>query len=348
MKKLFFLKISIYLIPMFLLMLNFSFYQFSSGDLSRIGKVSISEIYRDKFAEEFRKIIKYKNLYNIDHEQVNSFDILTIGDSFSKQKEYGYQNYLASNHDFSVLDMSNSITYDSVLQFCFELINGDFFDEFDIKYLILENVERTFLEDIDDLNFNKSILLKDLHKNTNRQEEQTYSKTKDLGIFKESFLYLYYNLSYNFNKKPYGSKVYKRELNTCLFSTDKNELLFYEDDIKKIKYSTKERIGTLNSYLNLLSEKCKGKGIYLIVLVCPDKYDLYYPFISNNDFHKNYFFDHFKQETKKYSFIESKDLLSDQLHGGIRDLYFADDTHWSPIASELIAEEIFKETKYLE
>ena len=45
--------------------------------------------------------------------------------------------------------------------------------------------------------------------------------------------------------------------------------------------------------------------------------------------------------TKSYSYINSKKLLQEKLKGK-NDIYFYDDTHWSPWASKVLATELQK------
>lgn len=98
--------------------------------------------------------------------------------------------------------------------------------------------------------------------------------------------------------------------------------------------------------MNLLSKRLKEREIRLIVLPAPDKYDLYSDFIENNPFPKNKFFDYLRQLEKEYIFIDSKALLLEHINTGMQDVYFADDTHWSPIASKIIAKKIYEELHY--
>jgi len=54
---------------------------------------------------------------------------------------------------------------------------------------------------------------------------------------------------------------------------------------------------------------------------------------------KPLFFDLMKQMDKNYGYIDSKAILSQALQTK-KDIYFFDDTHWSPWGSQLIAKEI--------
>jgi hypothetical protein len=83
-----------------------------------------------------------------------------------------------------------------------------------------------------------------------------------------------------------------------------------------------------------------SKGVKLIVLPSPDKFDLYYDYIINKDeYPKPLFFEQIKIINKDYIYLNSKEILSEAINNK-KDIYFYDDTHWSPWASQIIANEI--------
>ncbi|MNF12645.1 hypothetical protein D3C80_2142110 [compost metagenome] len=51
------------------------------------------------------------------------------------------------------------------------------------------------------------------------------------------------------------------------------------------------------------------------------------------------FFQYLASLKKDYLYINSKKILSAQLENK-KDIYFYDDTHWSPIASKIVADKI--------
>jgi hypothetical protein len=67
-----------------------------------------------------------------------------------------------------------------------------------------------------------------------------------------------------------------------------------------------------------------------------DKYNLYRPYITSNKYKESIFFEELSMLDKKYTFINTKEILSDLLGKGIKDIFYADDTHWSYKASEAI------------
>ena len=330
-----------------ILSINYIFYETSGGDLSRIGKISIQKEYRNIFKNDFQKQIKYHDLSEIDLNKECSINILNIGDSFSKQGVIGYQNYLSS-YNLNIFNIFTGLNNtDDPMQLVFSIVNGDILDKLKVDYIILETAERSFVRSGQKVDMDKIITAKDYNKIYEKKENLKEKKNTslDLGIFQDMTFYFFWNILYSFDERAYTSKVYKVNLTKKLFSTKKNELLFYCDDIDDIKYNSRGSVRGLNEKLNILSKKLNEKGVKLIVLPAPDKYDIYYDFIANNHFPKNNFFDYMKEEKKEYLYINSKDLLLEHVNNGAKDVYFADDTHWSPIASEIVAKKIYEELK---
>ena len=150
-----------------------------------------------------------------------------------------------------------------------------------------------------------------------------------------------------FVKKNYLSNelVYNVELTSRnLFSNKSSKLLFYYQDLKSTEQNNlKENVDSLNIVLNTIALKLREKNIKLIVLPSPDKYDFYYDYISEKkDFKRPIFFDLLKAVKKDYVYIDAKENLASKITN-TQDLYFYDDTHWSPIASKIIADKIKSE-----
>lgn len=328
-----------------ILSINYTFYENSGGDLSRIGKISIPKEYRNIFKNEFQEKIRFQDFSNIDLDKNNSINILNIGDSFSRQGSIGYQNYLSS-YDLSVVNIVTGMNdTDAPIQLLFAFVNGDLLDKLKTDYIILETVERSFVSSSLKVDMNKKVSAKDFSKTyggklKNKEKE---SSSLELGIFQDMTFYFFWNILYHFDERAYTAKTYKVNLTKKLFSTPQNELLFYRDDVDDIKHNTIESVRELNKTLNILSKRLNEKGVKLIVLPAPNKYDVYYNFIANNHFPPNKFFDYLKEEKKEYIYINSKDLLLQHINNGTKDVYFADDSHWSPIASKIIAKKIFEE-----
>lgn len=334
-------KTTIFLIPFIILfaITELFFSKTESPDLLRLGYFpSIEKEYRSVFKEEFkRKTFFYEFLDNKNKKA----KIFTIGDSFTEQDNFGYKNYLAEKYD--VLNF-NRFIFDNQIQTLYQLLNSSFFEDRKIEYVILENVERHFVHNVirlDSLQMSKGFHFNDLSekpKTTKEKNEESFFSKKiiyfPLSMFRYYFGhdYLSNELIYNYNLKS-----------DKLFSNNSNRLLFLSEDLWGLKFNNDlNEVKKMNNVLNDLSDKLSGKGIKLIVLPAPDKYDLYYDYIiDKTNFPKPLFFEYLGSLKKNYLYIDTKKILSAQL-GRKKDIYFYDDSHWSPNASKIVSEEIVK------
>lgn len=329
----------LFLTPFILLIFNYMlFFKKSEGDLNRLGKVVFDPDYRTQFQHQFNKPKLYFELSPQVLKTSDSVGILTLGDSFSDQNNYGYQNYLSSFQHLKVYNLDKKfIPKNNQIEFAFALKNENILYSMNVKYLILQVVEREFVRRGTEINMNQII---PLHYFDLDRTISEVPKNSDLNIIKDIFRFPLYNSFYNFHNKGLISPVYKMKLKSKLFTTRDQELFFFEGDIDNLIFNDFNNIQKLNDNLNFLSDELNKNNIKLIVLPAPDKYDLYQDFIADNPLPDNNFFDMFNELKKNYIYINSKKLLKNYLNNGKKDVYFADDTHWSPIASKIIAKEI--------
>jgi len=311
-----------------------------SPDVLRMGMIpNIYRNYRDRFnlsdKEKFERLSQTKK---------QDFDILTIGDSFSEQEGYGYNHFLAEK--YTTLHVDRFIL-DNQIQGLINLINGDFFNHYKIKYIILQNVERDFIENLKGINFKAKISQHQIDSLIMNHTKLLEKERKDSEFFSRSTLQfpLYYMPEF-FICKDYLSNnlIYNYDLSSeKLFSNKADKLLFYKNDIISLGENNKlSNIILLNNTLNKISHKLQEKNIQLIVLPSPDKYDMYYDYIANKaDLEKPLFFEHLRPLKKDYVYIDSKEILKNHMNN-VADIYFYDDTHWSPVASRIIVREIDK------
>lgn len=347
MKKKFIIKTLYFTSPFAILyIVTLLFYTSKNGDLARLGY--IPNKYRDyennlasDRPEKFELLSETKN---------KNFKIITLGDSFSELGNQGYKNVLAVDYNFSILHVDrfitiNQITQANQIQTLIDMINGGFFDKYHVEYVILEKAERIITLGLDDIDFSKKLTLNQLdslivnhHKPTKDNQDKFFSAaTIKFPLY--HFPRFYLSKNYLSNKQ-----VYNVELNTkSLFGNHSNKLLFYYDDIETLNYSNSiENAEKLNKYLIKINEMLQKKNIKLIVLPAPDKYDFYYNYISDKkQYPKPIFFDNMKKQKKDYIYIDSKEILSKHLKDK-QDIYYWDDTHWSPIGSKIVGDEVAK------
>jgi len=343
MKK-FVLKSFVFLLPVILLFgFNKIFYVTDKGDLIRLGYVMSSGLdkYKELFKEEYDQAIHFTNISDLNLKTENKFTVLTIGDSFSEQANFGYKNYLAQNKRIKVLHYDKFLN-DNPLETVWGILKGDVLQNLKIKYIVLQSVEREMVYRAVTIKKNKSILIDSLKNDIANFDLFTRDwGTKDNLFSKTVIKFPLTNLGYLMNDNAFTSKVYKVQTTKQLFSTSKKQLLFYAGDKNRAVYnSSLKSIMILNKELNILSNALGEKGIKLIVLPSPDKFSIYYEFISNKkNYPKPLFFENLRKMKKNYSYIDAKHVLS-KLIEYEKDVYFYDDSHWSPIASKAIAKEL--------
>ena len=110
------------------------------------------------------------------------------------------------------------------------------------------------------------------------------------------------------------------------------DLLFF----KSKKFFSRAELARLNDNLNTLADRLNKKGIRLVFMPCVDKYTLYSDFIEHNPYPRSTFYEDFRPLTKRYLFIDTKAILMEELKKGEKDIFYADDTHWSWKASSKI------------
>lgn len=348
MKKLI-VKTSFFVIPFLLFfIITQSFYKADKGDLLRLGYNYDTNQYDNKviFKKFHDRKKRYKEVSELNLNTVNSFDFVSIGDSFSAQDNSGYQNCLVYQSNCKLLDIDRNL-FDSPIKGLYDLINGGFFTKNKTKYVILQSVERAFVERGTVLPKTEKITIDSLKQIFKNKTKKVTKKEESEQFFsKDNIRFVMYNFNYMYDDNALVSPTYKVKTTEQLFSVSDKELLFFKDDISALKFNNdKKLIENLNLELNVLSERLAQLGITLIVLPAPDKYSIYYDFIENKSkYEKPIFFDYFNSLEKKYLCINAKEVLAKAVKNK-KDIYFYDDTHWSPFASELIASEILRITK---
>ncbi len=336
-------KIFLFFVPFILLTVNYMTYKDSGGDLSRLGKVSFDDEYRAQFEEEYSLPDKTTALSSIDLSQAQRFDILTIGDSFSQYGTTGYQNYLANRFDLSIVNVDNGYKRENPIQMLFQIANGDILDHLKVDYIVLQSVERDFGLRAEQSDPQKAIHSKDFNR-TFEAPKSTGGQSAGFGLFHNIINYTLFNVLYNFDSRAFFSNAYKvNTADSTLFSTQENEMLFYYKDVKHIVYNTEAAAKTANKMLNLLHKKLNAKGVELIVLPSPDKYNVYAEYIEDDNLPENDFLKTLEQLDKDYIYVNTEHMLTKNIERGVQDVYYADDSHWSPVGQKLVAKHLYRE-----
>ena len=339
MKK-FIIKTSLIVLPFFI-----SGYIYKSFYDSEMGGFSIRVGHFSSGVDSCKIISKldFDNIYfdYLSETKKTEFRVLNIGNSFSKQEFReinGYTNYLAMDDTISLL---NHIINVSPVKRIKEILNSTVLDSIKVEYIILQFVERHFTSNLNHIGKLKKINYDELKildkKNCKQFKEKLIVDKKYPGGFSKGTLFFGLNAIIN---KDLKGLVLKSKTKHNLFSVNRNELIFYHEDISNLEINNNPTlIEEANKELNSIALRCKQKDIKLIVLIAPDKYSFYYNDLLDNNYPEPILFDVLDTLSKDYLYFNSKKLLSEHKQT-TKDLYFFDDTHWSPLASKIIADKL--------
>lgn len=315
------------------------FYASNKGDLLRMGYLFDKKDYNSKkiFDKEYKNKYCFKNVSDLNLKRNNKFTVLVIGDSFSEQENFGYKNYLGSKKNISVVYLDNYF-FNNPISTLYGLNNGNLLDSLDVDYIVLQCIERTFT--FRGLNTDTSRVV-NMDQLCTAPIKTNYTQKDRFKLFTNNLIsFPLTNLQYLYDDNAYNGTVFKVKTTEELFSVNRNELLFYDQDLNSLMMNSDlNYVNGLNKHLNTLSKKMAAREIQLIVLPAPDKYDLYYEFILPKNYPKPLFFDHLRGLKKDYLFLDAKEVLQADIPH-TKDLYYYDDTHWTPNASKLIANQL--------
>lgn len=311
----------------------------TGGDLARLGYVINSKEPRRAVVDLPRKHIEFREYTG------QPVDLITIGDSFSNGGGEGrnnyYQDYIATYNNFTVLNLG--IYKKGPVETAMYLANSGLLDRIKPRFLLIQSVERFCFERFSgEIDFNVTEDPQKLTAHYNKYVDMFNYLPKTIFMNDSNIKYVYYRFLYQFSDAP-TKLVVAKKLSRPLFNV-KNEdiLLFFRDDVRDIPKLNKKTIVALNDNMNRLAVLLAQKNIRLYFMPIVDKYNLYSEFIVNNPFPSSVFFEELRPLPKKYEFIDTKKQLLEAVRRGEKDIYHADDTHWSWRASE----EIFKNIRF--
>ncbi len=315
------------------------------GDLARMGYVLGSKQCR-KAREDLP--VRHLEMKEYDGRKV---DVLTIGDSFSigggEGRNRFYQDYIATINNFSVLNAYPYPTDDLVAYFApistlAVLINSGYLDIIKPRYILIESVVRYCIPRYArPLDLSKSDSLENVRA---YYAKTTYSLDylPKIGFINNgNFKFLYTNLLYHFSDNAFRGVIYRRKLSRSFFTArDSDELIFHNEDLTMIPYINPTTVGMVNETFNNLADVLAKRGIRLYFMPVVDKYDMYSDFIVDNPYPRNHFFDELRKLPKKYTLIDTKKILLPLIRQGDKNIFFADDSHWTWRASKKIFETV--------
>lgn len=302
-----------------------------SGDIGKLGMIPFGKDH------EGLEVCWYQRIKNPDADVIDtncpdslkSYDIITIGDSFSQFNSNGYQQTLSSCMGCPVANFKSKSFSDVVEEYLI-LLNNDYIKNG--QTVILESVERSFIGRFSNLKPFESYceFLK-----TDSDNEDTYHHTPFLNSF---FSWIRLSLGYKNPIQHFSlTKVcftHKRFDSTLHIYNSKwigdGDILW--DNI------TDEQYEDASQNLKQIIEISEAKGVNLIIMVACDKYDAYEPWIKDNH-DVNPTLGHIPQNRRIYS---SRECLRNAIEHGTMDVYKLNNTHWSVVGADIVGNDLFE------
>ncbi len=330
MKK-FLVKLSYTVFPLWLAFVGLTLYVSSfiipnaSGDIGKLGLIPFGNDYDIMLKDSMIDDTLFQTIDNIDEIRRINADVLTIGDSFSQQKNGGYQNYMEQK-GIKVVNVDRNL-YSNPIQFAYNILDMNFVDSSNVRFVVVEKVEREFCGSIGAFDVSKKEKVIPTGIADKKVSKPTASRMRD---------FVFYRLGI---KTP----IYTGILNKDLFTSDQpRKLFFYHDDIETKAHVDKTDEENAKKVVELLQKKAKSRGIDLILMIAVDKYDLYQRYLVDNKYPTKTI----NEDVKRIfgntpNILLTKYYLLPLVDNGTKDVFKYNDTHWSYKASRKVAEELY-------
>ena len=300
------------------------------GDMGKLGRYFFDTQYIKDW-HTYKAHTDYLRNFRLDSMPKGNFNFLNIGDSFSDYNLNGntYNCIFSNLIKDSILYESGWINGDDAEQRFIKILNN--YNNLP-KYAIIESVERGFISKINNIDFNDKTI--NIPKNEQYRNKDKFELYKNINSITD----LYKKIL--FNHLPAEKVKLKEEKFSA--KGDESNLYFYQHDLN---FPTQEEIDCAVIKLDSLYNFAKSKGVTLIYIVAADKYDFYQNYILNNKYPSKTTLDSFAKKNKIPHFINTKTILDSADKQGVKDIYWADDTHWSQIGNKIVGEYLYNYIK---
>ena len=346
MKK-FILRLSIWAAPPLLIMLPITIYlQFfvfsgQTGDLEVLGTINLSgdnNEYRNLVCQKHRAA--GDNVVNILKDTLSEdVTVVTIGDSFSNRDD-SYSKFLAEELGERIGNIQ--MVDDCPIQTAATILNEGLLDDKLINVVIVETVERYLFRRVSRLDFTKSHYIAPKVEDVSPKDKASVDgdEMHFRSLIKRSlnwFLLLFKT-----------SPVVKFKLSSNRFSIEPSNLYVYRDDLTAPLTIDDDQLNLVAERLEHLRSMYQERGIKLLFLVAADKYNMYQEDIIDNPYPAKTILDQLSMRLDSKFFVNSKSILRPYVDQGVKDIYWAEDTHWSLVGSGIVGRELARIIKVQE
>ena len=279
--------------------------------------------------------------------KTESFDLLTLGDSFSAGE---YQDYLLNQYGITSI---NANWYAKGIDGLYMLLSSGIIDELKPRIVILESVERYVQSNLGrveviPINMPRDKVIQNLPAAAYALKAKTAARISS-GLLPPVFVqwninFLSNKIRYMLDPEKLGFAIYAANLDRGFFTNPgyEDKLFFYHEDLNYLKEPLDAE--TANKNLNNAARMLKNKGIKLIFFAAVDKYDLYYPYITDKRGRpENTVFQKMRDvQGKEYIYVDTITPLREALARGEQDVYWLHDSHWSHKGIKIFCDELVK------
>jgi hypothetical protein len=333
--KMFLIKLSYTVLPVFLLLFGLVAYVTlyisprTTGDLGHLAYIPFD--CQEDAPGEMEELL-FEDVRQTDSLRNIHVDVLTVGDSFSRMGKLGYQNYLAAQ-GVSVVNCKREL-YDNPFQYAYNILDRGLVDSANISVLVVQVGERDLVIRSEEFDVNKV----DIRELGSKSPSNGGGSANDWSLLRARDF-----LMYRLDKSP----VYKVTLDKDYFnSKEPRSLYFYCADITNgvnIGDASRQKI---QEVYQILTRKANERGIALLLMIPVDKYDMYQDHIVDNPYPRKTYIEEAREifgDTPNV--LLCKDLLTPLIEKGEKDVFLFDDSHWSIKAAEIVGKELSKRVK---
>lgn len=290
----------------------------NSGDIGSMAKIFFEKGYHNKLDIDpdplFAQDIEIQDL-------PDSSTILCFGDSFSAQRPFPYLQPLGEYCNKKITNVLYNVDIspeDAALGFLANAPQAKM-----PKIIIVESIERSVAARLFWIDTSYPLSMEQIQKGKKHR-----SGTPKKSFCKELTLFYKFRLGWD-------NKIVSVKLNKPCFSSKGNECKLYSYYEDTIHYS-KEFIDSAANKLCQLRRIAQKRNIELIYIAVPNKSTLYAPYSDN----RNKYFtieDNPAFDTLPFYFNPIK-ILRELDEKGEKDIYYSDDTHWTPKTAKTVGE----------
>ena len=312
---------------------------FQQRDLNRLGNIAFTQALNQDmlYTKHHTEFADYAASGNFE-----PYDVLTIGDSFSNAGGGNYyQDYLVNQYGLKVINAQTDISG------LYTLDKLGWLDKISPKVVIYESVGRAVHWRLGNNIIeagNTEAKAKALLSRRTETPKPNASDFLPAISFQAVGKYIYHRIYRILKPEQLSPSVYITKLDRPFFTNpgQENILLFINEDLNYLNNPLNAEM--VNQNLNTAARVLKAKGIKLIFFAAADKYDLYYPYITDKKGRpENPLFQQLRDvQGKEYIYIDTITPLRQALERGEQDVYWLGDTHWSHKGIKFFCDELVK------